>query len=148
MSYTSLVEYRRTGMMPYDGSDPTFAAQSKAAFSSNVAHDFDEEEGDVDGRDFRSGRFSDHQPSHRDDDDYALLQQNELEDMGGRNGGGPTQPYDPTSSRPPPGPGQPPLPMPDVHPDSLMHDYDTSYGGPYGGRQSPPGYAGSNPYGR
>ena len=136
MSYRSLAEYRRTGMMPYDGSDPTFAAQSKAAFSSNVAHDFDEEDG-RDDREFESDRWGDHQPPslshhHRDDDVYAPLQQNEMDDIS-NVGRKPTPAYDPTSHNTN---DRPIIPMPDVDttPGSLMHDYDTSYGGPYGHR--------------
>ncbi|KAL1956239.1 hypothetical protein VTO42DRAFT_7499 [Malbranchea cinnamomea] len=144
ISYRSVTEYRRTGMMPYDGSDPTFAAQSKAAFSSNVAHDFDEEDPDRDDRDFHSDSYGDGRPPalghyHRDDDDYAPLQQSEMDDLG-TGGRRPTPAYDPTA----PGRTNPPtIPMPDVPAGSLMHDYDTSYGGPYTHRPQSP----NNDYG-
>lgn len=149
MSYRSVAEYRRTGMMPYDGSDPTFAAQSKAAFSSSVAHDFDEEDhpgrdredhgaGAGGGGEFQSDRWGDDQPPalnlhhrDRDEDEYAPLQQSEIDDIGRR----PTPAYDPTAHGANSGMGmdRPIIPMPDVDntPGSLMHDYDTSYGGPY-----------------
>lgn len=106
--------------MPDTISDPTFAAQTKAAFSSNPAHDFDEEEDE-----FRSGRVNDASSSRLDgDEDYALLQQSEIDDLGAHGGahGGVHGAYDPTA----PAPG------------GVMHDYDTSYGGAYGQHWAPP----------
>lgn len=96
-----------------DAVDPTFDAQTKAAFSSNPAHDFEEED------EFRSGRVGEGGPSNYGndrDEDYALLQQNDGDDLG--NHGGVQGAYDPTA----PAPG------------AVMHDYDTSYHGSYGQR--------------
>lgn len=92
--------------------DPTFDAQTKAAFSSNPPQDFDEED------EFRSGRAGDgpsHYPNDRDED-YALLQQSEVDDTGGSHHSAVQGAYDPTAS----------------NAGSVMHDYDTSYGGAYG----------------
>ncbi|KAL6236171.1 hypothetical protein BDW75DRAFT_207552 [Aspergillus navahoensis] len=110
MSFRNVMHFRRTGTLPDAVSDPTFAAQSKAAFSSNPAQDFDEED------DFRSraGMGS----SIRDrDEDYALLHQSEVDDLGNPGGRGA---YDPTTSS-----------------GSVLHDYNaseysTSYGGAHG----------------
>ncbi|OJD19155.1 hypothetical protein AJ78_00855 [Emergomyces pasteurianus Ep9510] len=150
MSIQNLIEYRRSGTMPYEGSDPTFAAHSKAAFSSNPAHDFDDED-DRDAE-FRFGRRSTEAnggPSsslgyRRDpDDEYALLHNTEADDLGGPHGTTPAPPplYDPTrdnsasnnnnnnrSSMPLPGSGDA---------TSYLHDYDTSYGGAYDGGSRP-----------
>lgn len=144
MSIRDVMNYRRTGTMPYDGSDPSFAAQSKAAFSSNPAHDFDEE----DGRDseFRTGgRYEDNgrrpgSSQRADEDEYALLQQSELDDVG-PHGSRPTAAYDPTAPS-----GR--LPSGATAPDGLMHDYDTSYGGPYGAQGGAHPYGNANPYAR
>ncbi|WEW56533.1 hypothetical protein PRK78_001979 [Emydomyces testavorans] len=141
MSFRDVMDYRRTGMMPYDGSDPTFAAQSKAAFSSNP-HDPDEEDGDTE---FRTGRPGGPHSSHHDDgDEYALLQQNEIDDMGSHGARPPPSAYDPTA---PTGPGPRRSPAP-VAPGGLMHDYDTSYGGPFSHEPQQPATYGSGPYNR
>ncbi|KKZ68520.1 hypothetical protein EMCG_05804 [[Emmonsia] crescens] len=144
MSIRNLIEYRLSGTMPYEGSDPTFAAHSKAAFSSNPAHDFDEED-DRDAE-FRSGRRSTEAiggPSsslgyRRDpDDEYALLHNNEGDDMGGPHGvAAPPPLYDPTRDN---GASSTPLPRPgsgDTN-NNYLHDYDTSYGGAYGAGNNP-----------
>ncbi|PGG98139.1 hypothetical protein AJ79_08962 [Helicocarpus griseus UAMH5409] len=137
MSITNLLEYRRSGTMPYEGSDPTFAAQSKAAFSSNPAHDFDED--DDHNAEFRSGRpqtiGDDRERSppplgyRRDpDDEYALLHNQEADDLGGPHGNAPPPSYDPTLGNhhsPSPAPGAAAV-------NNYLNDYDTSYGG-YGG---------------
>ncbi|RDW74474.1 uncharacterized protein DSM5745_07136 [Aspergillus mulundensis] len=111
MSFRNVMHFRRTGTLPDAVSDPTFAAQSKAAFSSNPAQDFEEED------DFRSraGMGS----SLRDrDEDYALLHQSEVDDLGNPGGRGA---YDPTTSG-----------------GTVLHDYNaseygsTSYGGAHG----------------
>lgn len=118
--------------MPDAISDPTFAAQTKAAFSSNPVQDFDEED------EFRSGRAADTEPRYPQDrdDDYALLQQSEADDLGASSHHAPTVQgaYDPTAH--PPG--------------AVMHDYDTSYGGAYGQHyhhQQSESYNGDNTYG-
>jgi translocation protein SEC72 len=108
------MHFRRTGTMP-DVMDPSLDAQTKAAFSSNPAHDFEEED------EFRSGRVGEEGPSsygNDRDEDYALLQHNEADDLGHSHQGGMPVAYDPTA----PAPG------------SVMHDYDTSYHGSYGQR--------------
>lgn len=42
MSFRNVMHFRRTGTLPDAVSDPSFAAQSKAAFSSTPVQDFDE----------------------------------------------------------------------------------------------------------
>ncbi|GIK00421.1 hypothetical protein Aspvir_004444 [Aspergillus viridinutans] len=119
MSFRNVMHFRRTGTLPDAVSDPTFAAQSKAAFSSNPAHDFEEEEDD-----FRSGRVGMGASVRNDqDEDYALLHQSEIDDLG--NGNGRTAmhgAYDPTAT----GSG------------SVLHDYNTSYGGAHGQHYAQP----------
>ncbi|KAJ5145781.1 Tetratricopeptide TPR2 [Penicillium bovifimosum] len=113
MSFRNVKHFRRTGTLPDAVSDPTFAAQSKAAFSSNPAHDFEDED------DFRSGRAGMGTSSHGDrDEDYALLQQSEIDDIGNAHGRTAMQgAYDPTA----PAPG------------GILHDYNsTGYGGAHG----------------
>ncbi|PGG99578.1 translocation protein SEC72 [Blastomyces parvus] len=148
MSVRNLSEYRRSGTMPYEGStDPSFAAHSKAAFSSNPAHDFDEED-DRDAE-FRSGRRSTEAatggPSsslgyRRDqDDEYTLLHNSEADDIGGGPHGTAAPPpmYDPTRDHDG-GVNSTPLPgASDAAGSTYLHDYDTSYTGAYGaGHQS------------
>jgi len=118
MSFRNVVHFRRTGTLPDAVSDPSFAAHSKAAFSSTPVHDFDEEE----EGDFRSGRGNMASSARSDrDEDYALLEQSEIDDLGHHPGrsalsGG----YDPTASTMTGG-------------SSVLHDYSTtSYGGAYG----------------
>lgn len=133
MSIRNVMHFRRTGTLPDAVSDPTFAAQSKAAFSSNPAHDFDEEEDD-----FRSGRAGGMGSSVRDrDEDYALLHQSEVDDMGNPNSRTALQgSYDPTASTS----------------GGVMHDYNaasyngsaTSYGGAHGQHYAPPSEWGSS----
>lgn len=142
MSVMNLLQYRRTGTMPYDGSDPTFAAHSQAAFSSNPAQDFDEEE-DRDAE-FRRGRpaANNHQHStlgsRHDEDEYALLQHNEVDDMGPQ-GGRPAPSYDPTATGHNSAAAQAPIPL-----GNTLHDYDTSYSGAYGHRSEVSGDYGYN----
>jgi len=102
--------------MPDAVADPTFDAQTNAAFSSNPAHDFEEED------EFRSGRMADRPGGYGadQDQDYALLQQSEMDDM--HHHGAVQGSYDPTA----PAPGQ------------VMHDYDTGYGGAYGQHHNEP----------
>ncbi|KAI9929828.1 hypothetical protein AWENTII_003728 [Aspergillus wentii] len=125
MSFRNVMHFRRTGTLPDAVSDPTFAAQSKAAFSSNPAHDFEEEEDD-----FRSGRAG-LSTAHSDrDEDYALLHQSEVDDLtstAGRSAmhGG----YDPTASN---------------NSGSGLHDYNTGYGGAHGQHYMPPSDYGSS----
>lgn len=122
MSFRNLKHFRQTGTLPDAVSDPTFAAQSKAAFSSNPVHDFEEEEDD-----FRSGRGGGIGASVRGDteEDYALLQQSEADDMGRSAMHGA---YDPTA----PAPG------------GVLHDFHTGYGGAHGQHYAPPSDYGSS----
>lgn len=113
MSFRSVMHFRRTGTLPDTVSDPSFAAQSKAAFSSTPVHDFDEEEDD-----FRSGRGGMTSSARSDrDEDYALLQQSEVDDLGHPARSGLSSGYDPTAT---------------TGSASVLHDYNTSYGGAYG----------------
>lgn len=113
MSFRNVMHFRRTGTLPDACSDPTFAAQSKAAFSSNPAQDFDEEEDD-----FRSGRPGMASSVRSDrDEDYALLHQSEADDLTHPGRSGLSSGYDPTA------------------PTSVgtLHEFnDTGYGGAYG----------------
>ncbi|OKL57607.1 hypothetical protein UA08_07071 [Talaromyces atroroseus] len=113
-SFRNVTYFRRTGTMPDSVADPTFDAQTKAAFSSNPAQDFEEED------EFRSGRAGVEGPSSYGqdrDEDYALLQQSEADDLGGSHHGGVQGAYDPTSIR---------------GGSSVMHDYEaSSYNGGY-----------------
>ncbi|KAJ5470524.1 Tetratricopeptide TPR2 [Penicillium desertorum] len=115
MSFRNVMHFRRTGTLPDAVSDPTFAAQSKAAFSSNPAHDFEEDDDDM-----RSGRGGGMGASSRGDrdEDYALLHQSEVDDLSNAHGRTAMQgSYDPTA----PAPG------------GILHDYNnTSYGGAHG----------------
>jgi translocation protein SEC72 len=115
-SFRNVIHFRRTGTMPDAISDPTFAAHTNAAFSSAPMQDFDDED------ESRSGRAGDSGPryGHDRDEDYTLLQQSEADDLGGPHHGTGVQGYDPTA----PSSG------------SVMHDYDTSYGGAYGQHHS------------
>lgn len=147
MSIRDVMNYRRTGTMPYDGTDPSFAAQSKAAFSSNPGHDLDDDE--ERDSEFRTNRYGDGgvRPgsSHRgDEDEYALLQQSEVDDMG-PHGSKPTASYDPTAGGGRLASGSTAL---SGGGGGLMHDYDTSYGGPYSQDQRPHGYGNADPYAR
>lgn len=119
MSVRNVMHFRRTGTLPDAASDPSFAAQSKAAFSSTPVHDFDDEE---DG-DFRSGRGGGGigggaASSGGDrDEDYALLDQSEVDDLGHPGRSALSGGYDPTSHAS----------------GSVLPDYSTtSYGGAYG----------------
>lgn len=115
MSFRNVMHFRRTGTLPDAVSDPTFAAQSKAAFSSNPAQDFDEED------EFRSGRAGMGSSLRDRDEDYALLHQSEVDDLGNPGGRSAMHgAYDPTSSG-----------------GAVLHDYNgsdysTSYGGAHG----------------
>ncbi|KAL5336525.1 hypothetical protein BJX70DRAFT_372238 [Aspergillus crustosus] len=120
MSFRNVMHFRRTGTLPDAVSDPTFAAQSKAAFSSNPAQEFEEED------DFR-GRAGMGSSLRDRDEDYALLHQSEVDDLGNPNGRSALQgAYDPTTST-----------------GSVLHDYNasefsTSYGGAHGQHYAPP----------
>ena len=120
------MHFRRTGTLPDAVSDPTFAAQSKAAFSSNPAHDFEDDDDD-----FRSGRAGMGAPSGSErDEDYALLQQSEVDDIANAQGRTAMHgAYDPT------GPSS----------SSVLHDYNsTGYGGAHGQHYAPPSELGSS----
>ncbi|KAJ5833608.1 hypothetical protein N7474_001919 [Penicillium riverlandense] len=128
LSFRNVMHFRRTGTLPDAVSDPTFAAQSKAAFSSNPAHDFEEED------DFRSGRAGgmDNHPGSDRDEDYALLQQSEIDDMGNPNGRNALHgAYDPTAPAP----------------AGILHDYNSSGYNPYGGPPPAQHYAPPSEYG-
>lgn len=114
MSFRNVAHFRRTGTLPDAVSDPTFAAQSKAAFSSNPAHDFEEDEDN-----FRSGRGGMGASSRGDqDEDYALLHQSEADDLSNAHGRSAMHgAYDPTAS----GAG-----------GSTLNYSDTGYGGAHG----------------
>ncbi|KAL3452983.1 chaperone binding protein [Aspergillus insuetus] len=117
MSFRNVMHFRRTGTLPDAVSDPTFAAQSKAAFSSNPAQDFEEED------DFRSGRAGMGSSMRDRDEDYALLHQSEVDDLGNPNGRSAMHgAYDPTESTG----------------GSVLHDYNTGYGGAHGQHYAPP----------
>ncbi|BCS29990.1 uncharacterized protein APUU_80293A [Aspergillus puulaauensis] len=116
MSFRNVMHFRRTGTLPDAVSDPTFAAQSKAAFSSNPAQDFEEED------DFRSGRGGMGSSARDRDEDYALLHQSEVDDMGNPNSRSAMHgTYDPTNAS-----------------GSVLHEYNpsefgsTGYGGAHG----------------
>ncbi|KAL4782119.1 hypothetical protein BJX76DRAFT_333617 [Aspergillus varians] len=146
LSFRNVMHFRRTGTLPDAVSDPTFAAQSKAAFSSNPAQDFEEED------DFRSGRAGGVGSSLRDrDEDYALLHQSEIDDLGNPNGRSAMQgAYDPTVSggsvlhdyNAAPG-GSALHDYNTASGGSVLHDYNssefsTSYGGAHGQHYAPP----------
>lgn len=126
MSFRNVMHFRRTGTLPDAVSDPTFAAQSKAAFSSNPAHDFEEED------DFRSGRQGMGSSMGGDrDEDYALLQQSEADDLASSHGRTAMHgAYDPTASSG----------------GSVIHDFNsTGYGGAHGQHYAPPAPADYTP---
>ncbi|KAL2818178.1 hypothetical protein BDW59DRAFT_152227 [Aspergillus cavernicola] len=127
MSFRNVMHFRRTGTLPDAVSDPTFAAQSKAAFSANTAQDFEEED------DFRSGRAGMGSSARDRDEDYALLHQSEVDDLGNPNGRSAMHgAYDPTTA----GGG------------SVLHEYTpseytaseytTTYGGAHGQHYTQP----------
>ncbi|KKK15026.1 hypothetical protein ARAM_004664 [Aspergillus rambellii] len=117
MSFRNVMHFRRTGTLPDAVSDPTFAAQSKAAFSSNPGQEFDEED------EFRSGRSGMGSSVRDGDEDYALLHQSEMDDLGNPNGRSAMHDsYDPTVSS-----------------GSVLHDYNsTGYGGAHGQHYAAP----------
>ncbi|KAJ5523562.1 hypothetical protein N7513_013106 [Penicillium frequentans] len=121
MSFRNVMHFRRTGTLPDAVSDPTFAAQSKAAFSSNPAHDFEEDEDD-----FRSSRVGGMGSTRSDrDEDYALLEQSEIDDLGNPNGRSAMHgAYDPTESS--------------VGGSHLGEYNSTPYGGAHGQHYPPP----------
>ncbi|PWY79135.1 hypothetical protein BO70DRAFT_397252 [Aspergillus heteromorphus CBS 117.55] len=125
MSFRNVAHFRRTGTLPDAVSDPTFAAQSKAAFSSNPAHDFEEEEDD-----FRSRAGIGTSVRGDRDEDYALLQQSEVDEFGNSHAARSalSGAYDPTVSA-----GA-----------SVLHDYSTSYGGAHGQHYGTPSEFGTN----
>ncbi|KAL4932943.1 uncharacterized protein BDV17DRAFT_143947 [Aspergillus undulatus] len=128
MSFRNVMHFRRTGTLPDAVSDPTFAAQSKAAFSSNPAQDFDEED------DFRSGRGGLGSSLRDRDEDYALLHQSEVDDLGSNAGGRSAMhgAYDPTN------------PSSSVLHDYNASEYSTSYGGAHGQHYGAPSDYDSN----
>jgi translocation protein SEC72 len=126
-SFRNVIYFRRTGTMPDAVADPTFDAQTKAAFSSNTVHDFEEED------EFRSGRTGEGPSNfgHERDEDYALLQQSEADDLGGSSHHGGVQgAYDPTSTTHHGG-VQGAYDPTSTNPGSVMHDFDTGYNSGY-----------------
>ncbi|GMF70255.1 unnamed protein product [Aspergillus oryzae] len=101
-----------------------YVSDAEAAFSSNPAHDFEEED------DFRSGRAGGMGSSVRSDrdEDYALLHQSEVDEFGNPSGRTAMHgAYDPTASN---------------AGGSVLHDYNTvntatSYGGAHGQHYAP-----------
>ncbi|RAL00182.1 uncharacterized protein BO80DRAFT_445881 [Aspergillus ibericus CBS 121593] len=127
MSFRNVAHFRRTGTLPDAVSDPTFAAQTKAAF--NPAHDFEEEEDD-----FRSRAGIGSSVRGDRDEDYALLQQSEVDEYGNSQARSALSgTYDPTVSG-----------------GSVLHDYNTSYGGAHGQHYGTPSEFGTtvSGYGR
>lgn len=130
MSFRNVMHFRRTGTLPDAVSDPTFAAQSKAAFSSNP-HEFDEEEDD-----FRSRAGMGSSTRGERDEDYALLQQSEADEFGNPNARSAMHgSYDPTASNT----GSMP---PSENPYTSYGG--SSYGGAYGQHYGQPSEFGSN----
>ncbi|PYI01519.1 hypothetical protein BO78DRAFT_327485, partial [Aspergillus sclerotiicarbonarius CBS 121057] len=121
MSFRNVAHFRRTGTLPDAVSDPTFAAQTKAAF--NPAHDFEEEEDD-----FRSRAGIGSSVRGDRDEDYALLQQSEVDEFGNSQARSALSgTYDPTVSG-----------------GSVLHDYNTTYGGAHGQHYAAPSEYGTN----
>lgn len=117
MSFRNVMHFRRTGTLPDAASDPSFAAQSKAAFSSTPVHDFDEEEDFRSGRGGGAGGGAASSARSDQDEDYALLEQSEVDDLGHPGRSALSGGYDPTSHAS----------------GSVLPDYNsTGYGGAFG----------------
>lgn len=131
VSFKAVMHYKRTGEMPNPGmGNDNFAKQTQDAFSSNMRNDdpFDDNHVDLDAR---QGATSGYGAARRsEDDEYALLHNNDQEDVSQAQ---PMQPSGPLGYGPSTG--------------GVMHDYDTSYAGSYG-RQIPSTSYGNGSYGR
>jgi translocation protein SEC72 len=130
ISFKAVMHFKQTGEMPNPtmGND-NLAKQTQDAFSSNMRNDdpFDDNQENLDAR---QGGRSGYGPARRsEDDEYALLHNNDHEDVGQAQ---PTQPAGPL------GYGQS---------GGVMHDYDTSYAGGYGRHVPGSGY-GNDSYNR
>lgn len=144
MSIRRVVDYRRTGTMPDYTATDNFAAQSNDAFSAAPMHDFDEEEDyrmggpptEVNGPedyDHIGASSLGHAPhesvgSGHGDDEYSLLHQSEIDEMG-PGGGRQPSPYDPTSHS---GMGAPSVAAPSSTTGYELPPVNTGYGGAYG----------------
>lgn len=131
ISFRAVMHYKRTGEMPAPtvGND-NFAKQTQDAFSSNIRNDdpFDDNHENLDAR---QGGPSGYGPARRsEDDEYALLHNNDHDDVSQAQ---PAQPAGPLGYGPNSG--------------GVMHDYDTSYAGSYGKHIPDAGY-GHASYGR
>lgn len=114
ISFQAVVHYRRTGEMPAPVKPANdFAAQTQDAFSSNFRTDDLDDEAGFDAR--QGGGQPGVGITRQDEDEYALLHQADNEDLG----------------HPPPSHAS--LPVPYGQGSNAPHDYDTSYGGAYGG---------------
>ncbi|KAI5302852.1 hypothetical protein KEM56_000280 [Ascosphaera pollenicola] len=132
LSIRTVVEYRRTGTTPFNNQyDPTFAAQSNEAFSSNPnpAHEFDEEESHQHGdSSLDATNMGGYSSLGGREEDYAPLQQpTEVSDLHR------PVPYDPSIySTASPSP-RPPSTVPSHAAAGMshLHHVDTSYAGPF-----------------
>src|SRR2546423_288854 len=112
ISFKSVMHYKRTGQMPASAKPANdFAAQTQAAFSSNLRTDDFDDEASFDAR--QGGGIGG--VSRQDEDEYALLRQADNDDL----------------SHPPP-PSHATLPVPSRSDGNVQQDYSTSYGGAYG----------------
>jgi translocation protein SEC72 len=132
ISFRAVMHFKRTGEMPTPstGTD-NFAKQTQDAFSSNMRSDdpFDDNQEHMDPR---QGGRSGYEPTRRsEDDEYALLHNNDQDDVSQEQ---PTQTTGPLGYASNPGGG-------------AMHGYDASYAGSYG-RHLPEGGLGNGSYGR
>lgn len=131
ISFKAVMHYRRTGEMPnLSAGNENFAKQTQDAFSSNMRNDdpFDDHHADPEARQANRSGYGAARPS--EDDEYALLHNNDHDDL---HHARPTQPAGPLGYGSQSG--------------GTMHDYDTSYAGAFG-RRSPEHGAGSGLYGR
>ena len=131
VSFKAVVHYKRTGEMPNPSKGhENFAKQTQDAFSSNIRND-DPFDDNHEGLDARQGGASGYGAARRsEDDEYALLHNNDHDDVVQAP---PTQPAGPLAYGSQSG--------------GVMHDYDTSYAGSYG-QHAPDGGYGSGSYGR
>jgi translocation protein SEC72 len=132
VSFRAVMHYKRTGEMPTPvGGNDNFAKQTQDAFSSNIRNDdpFDDNQENLDAR---QGGVSGYGPARRsEDDEYALLHNNDHDDVSQAQ---PTQPAGPLGYG--------------ANSGGVMHDYDTSYTGSYGQRAPNADYGNAPPYGR
>jgi translocation protein SEC72 len=120
ISFKAVMHFKRTGEMPNPGmGGDNFAKQTQDAFSSNMRADdpFDDNHQDLDPR--QGGRAEYGPARHSEEEEYAPLHNNELDDVGEEQ---PTQAVGPLGFGHQSG--------------GVMHDYNTSYGGGYGRESS------------